>query len=89
MDVTALTFQSVRSCKIITWVSWVSYVHRVVNIYCQDRIYPLIKSKHSLKNVTKMITENCNLVDTKLSTCLVIMMGECDLRNERYNHNSS
>ena len=40
-------------------VSWVYYVHKVANIYYQDRIYPLIKSKHSLESVTKLITENC------------------------------
>ena len=27
------------------------------------QIYPLIKSKHSLENVTRLITEKCNLVD--------------------------
>ena len=43
-------------------VSWVCHVHRTGNIYCQDRIYPMIKSKHSLENVTKLITENAILL---------------------------
>ena len=63
MDVTALTYQSVRSYLINTWVSRVSHVHRAGNIYCQDRIYPLIKNKHSLENVTRLIIKNCSLVD--------------------------
>ena len=45
------------------WVSWICYIHRAGNIYCQDRIYHLIKSKHSLENVMRLITENCSLVD--------------------------
>ena len=62
MDVTALTYQSVRSMA-DTWVSWVCHVHRAGNIYRQDRIYPLIKSKHSFKNVIELITEKYSLVD--------------------------
>ena len=53
----------VRSYLINVWVSRVCHVHRTGNIYCQDRIYPLIKSKHSVENVTKLITENYSLVD--------------------------
>ena len=63
VDMTALTYQSVRSYLINTWVSWVCHVHRAGNIYRQDRIYHLIKSKYSLENVTMLITENYSLVD--------------------------
>ena len=63
VDVITLTYQSVRSYLINSWVTWVCHVHRAGNIYCQDKIYPLIKSKHSFENVTRLITENCSLVD--------------------------
>ena len=35
------------------------HVHRAGNIYCQDRIYPLINSKQSLENVTKLMLGIC------------------------------
>ena len=55
--------QSVTFYLINTWVSSVCHVHRAGNIYCQDRIYHLIKIKHSLENITRLITENYSLVD--------------------------
>ena len=63
MDMTALTYQSMRSMADQHLGILGCQVHRARTIYCQDRIYPLIKSKHSLENITRLITENCSLVD--------------------------
>ena len=63
MDMIALTYQSVRSIANQQLGILVCQVHRATNINRQERIYPLIKSKHSLENVTRLITENCSLVD--------------------------
>ena len=63
MDIIALTHQSVRSMADQHLGILGIHAHRAGNIYRQDRIYPLIKSKHSLENVTRLITKNFSLVD--------------------------
>ena len=64
MDMTALTYQSVRSIADQHLGLLVCHVHRAGNIYRQDTIYPLIKSKHSLENVTRLIIKNYSLVNS-------------------------
>ena len=64
MDVTALTYQLVRSCKINTWVSWVIITYECC-AYILVKIESTLRyqSKYSFENVTEWVIEKCSLIN--------------------------